>query len=219
MTYKEAIKTIEHGCIYRDKRGGEALEIAVIALEKQIPKKPRKTRSEIVCPTCNTLVGSSPYCRYCGQVLDWSDRVPDKEKITREKTFSEELLYFKERIEEVFDNYNNPNGNEDPLYINVLRDSKRIVRKAEKEITYQQADIRMLRKKVNLVSTQFQDLQERIDKIKVKAYKEFAEELKNILRNTPKWNVKKLNFNNVGFSYDDVFFSIDNLLKEMLGEK
>lgn len=35
---------------------------------------------------------------------------------------------------------------------------------------------------------------------KAEAYKEFAEELKNILRNIPKWNVKKLNFNNVGFS-------------------
>lgn len=57
------------------------------------------------------------------------------------------------------------------------------------------------------------------DKLKAEAYKEFAEELKNILRNIPKWNVKKLNFNNVGFSYDDVFFSIDNLLKEMLGEE
>jgi len=59
---------------------------------------------------------------------------------------------------------------------------------------------------------------------KAEAYKEFAEELKNILRNIPKWNVKKwnvkkLNFNNVGFSYDDVFFSIDNLLKEMVGEE
>ena len=43
--------------------------------------------------------------------------------------------------------------------------------------------------------------------------------MKNILRNIPKWNVKKLNFNNVGFSYDDVFFSIDNLLKEMVGEE
>lgn len=51
---------------------------------------------------------------------------------------------------------------------------------------------------------------------KDEAYKEFAEELKNILRNIPKWNVKKLNFNNVGFSYDDVFFSIDNLLKEKI---
>ena len=59
----------------------------------------------------------------------------------REKTFSEELPYFKERIKEVFDNYDNPNGYEDPLYIAVLRDSKRIVRKAEEEINRQQAEI------------------------------------------------------------------------------
>ena len=128
----------------------------------------------------------------------------DKE-ITREKTFSEELPYFKERIEEVFDNYNNPNGNEDPLYINVIRDSKRIIRKAEAEITYQQAVIRMLQKKVNLVSIQFQDLQERTDKINVEAYKEFAEHLKE------KW------FNN-HYDSPDVDFSdfVDNFLKEFL---
>lgn len=132
--------------------------------------------------------------------------MPDKE-ITREKTFSEELLYFKERIEEVFDNYNNPNGNEDPLYINVLRDSKRIVRKAEKEIAYQQADIRILRKKVNLVSIQFQDLQERTDKIKVEAYKEFAEKLKEEYRNIMLYGkIVKVS-------------TIDNLLKEMVGEE
>lgn len=61
-------------------------------------------------------------------------------EITREKTFSEELPHFKERIKEVFDNYDNPNGNEDPLYIAVLRDSHRIVRKAEEEINRQQAE-------------------------------------------------------------------------------
>ena len=54
--------------------GGKSLDIAISAIEKQIPKKPTKTRGEIVCPTCKTLVGSSPYCRYCGQALDWSDR-------------------------------------------------------------------------------------------------------------------------------------------------
>ena len=61
--------------------------------------------------------------------------------IKREKTFSEELPYFKERIKEVFDNYSNPNGYDDPLYIAVLRDSNRIVRKAEEEITRQQEEI------------------------------------------------------------------------------
>lgn len=62
-------------------------------------------------------------------------------EITREKTFSEELPYFKERIKEVFDNYDNPNGYEDPLYIAVLRDSNRVVRKAEEEINRQQEEI------------------------------------------------------------------------------
>ena len=53
--------------------GGKSLDIAISAIEKQIPKKPRKTRTEIVCPTCATLIGSSPYCRYCGQAIDWSN--------------------------------------------------------------------------------------------------------------------------------------------------
>lgn len=112
-------------------------------------------------------------------------------KITREKTFSEELPYFNERIKEIFDNYYNPNGYEDPLYIAVLRDSKRVVRKAEEEINRQKAEynnlleqfrildcecvrlekadenqkaeIERLQKEVNLVSIQFQDLQERYE--------------------------------------------------------
>lgn len=50
-----------------------ALDMGIAALEKQIPKKPVEVRNEIVCPTCRTLVGSSPYCRYCGQALDWGD--------------------------------------------------------------------------------------------------------------------------------------------------
>lgn len=43
---------------------------ALSAISKQIPQKPVNTGQEIVCPTCRTLVGSSPYCRYCGQMLD-----------------------------------------------------------------------------------------------------------------------------------------------------
>lgn len=85
MTNEEAIKCIEdvlNSDYHYDESIGyqltsddfEWLGKAKEGLKKQIPKKPRKTRSEIVCPTCNTLVGSSPYCRYCGQALDWSDR-------------------------------------------------------------------------------------------------------------------------------------------------
>lgn len=75
MTNKEAIEILQEERDYAQfpQYVREAIEIATSAIEKQIPKKPRKTRSEIVCPTCNTLVGSSPYCRYCGQAIDWSD--------------------------------------------------------------------------------------------------------------------------------------------------
>lgn len=71
MTNEEAIIDIRkniHPII-----AGKSLDIAISAIEKQISKKPIKTRSEIVCPTCKTLVGSSPYCRYCGQALDWGN--------------------------------------------------------------------------------------------------------------------------------------------------
>ena len=131
----------------------------------------------------------------------------DKE-ITREKTFSEELPHFKERIEEVFDNYNNSNGNEDPLYICVLRDSKRIVRKAEEEIARQQTEIERLQKEVNLVSIQFQDLQERIDEVKIDAYKEFAKRLESYVLFNKKCEMSVLSFENIG-----------NLLKRIVGEE
>lgn len=88
MTEKEAIKVIKKGerdfCeIYQSEclgktcnkcEGSIAYNMAIKALEKQIPKKPIKHKYEIVCPSCKTLVGSSPYCRYCGQALDWSEK-------------------------------------------------------------------------------------------------------------------------------------------------
>lgn len=136
----------------------------------------------------------------------------DKE-ITREKTFSEELPHFKERIKEVFDNYNNLNGNEDPLYICVLRDSKRIVRKAEEEITRQQTEIERLQKEVNLVSIQFQDLQERTDEIKAKAYKEFTDMVKKNIKEV--WNYDNGTCSCVLVLTKD----IDKILKQMVGEE
>lgn len=50
------------------------LEVAKTNLEKRIPSKPIKELSEIICPNCKTLVGSTPYCRYCGQRIDWSEQ-------------------------------------------------------------------------------------------------------------------------------------------------
>lgn len=74
MTYEEAIEILQEERDYAQfpKYVKEAIKIAITTIEKQIPKKPVEARNEIVCPTCKTLVGSNPYCRYCGQALDWS---------------------------------------------------------------------------------------------------------------------------------------------------
>ena len=64
------------------------------------------------------------------------------------------------------------------------------------------------RKKALLANTQFQDLQKRTDKIKVEAYKEFAERLKSYLLLNKKGEMSVVSFEN-----------IDNLLKEMVGEE
>ena len=70
--------------------GIEAIQIAIQALEKQIPKKPRKTDSyrgvlkrvyAYVCPTCGNVClekyinerQNTMFCWNCGQKLDWSD--------------------------------------------------------------------------------------------------------------------------------------------------
>lgn len=176
------------------------------------------------------------------------------EKAKREKIFSEELHYFKKRIQEVFDNYDNLNGNEDPLYIAVLRDSKRIVRKAEEEIARQQEEIENLtytllgvmhsvdkwldgteleQDEVNRSATMrektlriVEEKQAEIERlkgwdnllkaeihslIKSEAIKEFAERLKEKSFKT---------IRNYGLTKDVVeVCDIDNLVKEMVGEK
>ena len=61
-----------------NQSGYYEIRTAIKALEKQIPKRPINTGREIVCPTCRTLVGSSPYCRYCGQMLNHSNHPTEK---------------------------------------------------------------------------------------------------------------------------------------------
>lgn len=64
----------------------EAFNLAIPALEKQIPKKVNnleifsdigacvpKTKSGN-CPICNNfMIGEVAHCKECGQALDWSD--------------------------------------------------------------------------------------------------------------------------------------------------
>ena len=70
------------------KRVVEARNVAIKALEKQIPKKPtpidyekyidvidnaRLLRGAYWCPNCKRVVKSGSFCNDCGQKLDWSD--------------------------------------------------------------------------------------------------------------------------------------------------
>ena len=55
----------------------KANEMAINALEKQIPKKPKERDcigfNTLVCPVCKgELYLYEPYCDNCGQKLDWS---------------------------------------------------------------------------------------------------------------------------------------------------
>lgn len=87
MQAKEAILLIkDHNRVHQRKERfavkiTEALALAVLALEKQIPKKPYLkdlfelgTMQGIACPGCDTVIlnASEKYCKNCGQALDWS---------------------------------------------------------------------------------------------------------------------------------------------------
>ena len=65
-----------------------AVEIAVVAMEKQIPKNPKKIDHWMLCPNCyekngfsyDYLVGMKQrghedisYCLGCGQAIDWEE--------------------------------------------------------------------------------------------------------------------------------------------------
>jgi len=62
----------------------KACEIAIEALEKQIPKKPKQLESVdyFECPCCKRIITMHerahgnlkiPFCKWCGQALDWSE--------------------------------------------------------------------------------------------------------------------------------------------------
>ena len=81
MTYEEAIKQLNSIAIYHfDKYTADAINMAIDALEKQIPKKPIEKfafSDDIgagLCPFCNEGVNEEMnFCSYCGQAIDWSD--------------------------------------------------------------------------------------------------------------------------------------------------
>ena len=87
MTYEEAIKVLRvildpYDYLFSEKSKCyqydlEAINKAIEALEKQIPKKPYDI---VHCPLCKIEVELQPidteqvtYCLHCGQAIDWSD--------------------------------------------------------------------------------------------------------------------------------------------------
>ena len=93
MTPQEAINIIEDVTWQDNSRHNgkivPAREIAISALEKQVPKKPKKKEENQYstfydCPCCGGYLVSKidgelcggqkyKYCYRCGQALDWSD--------------------------------------------------------------------------------------------------------------------------------------------------
>lgn len=88
----ELIDIYEHAVEYHDGRSDEAVDMAVEALNKQIPKKPKIRHYEeegeppytkICCPngchvqlypvTEKRLAHEHVYCPSCGQAIDWSE--------------------------------------------------------------------------------------------------------------------------------------------------
>ena len=78
MTESEAIDLLT-GQLTFNELNREAKQMAIKALEKQIAKKPiydNYHRAGYRCPNCNnTNPWGYEHCRYCGQKLDWSERI------------------------------------------------------------------------------------------------------------------------------------------------
>ena len=85
MYNEEAIKMLkqwnEDLSPYEDEKEGiECHNIAISALEKQIPKKVNISlkgttdwNTKCHCPNCHSVVSNGKYCSNCGQALKWRD--------------------------------------------------------------------------------------------------------------------------------------------------
>ena len=94
MTNEEAIKAIQSTIVCFGRTNGKtqfikATDVAIAALEKQIPLKPKIYTREVYegkaahCPVCDGSVdwtyngfwrhGKVPYCKDCGQAIDWRE--------------------------------------------------------------------------------------------------------------------------------------------------
>ena len=84
MTYKEAIEILqeEHDYCQEMSYVIKALEMAIEALEKEIPEKPLHMHKNYYCPICKEdgwmlwddaiPNDMDKYCGKCGHAIDWS---------------------------------------------------------------------------------------------------------------------------------------------------
>ena len=89
MTNEDAIKFAKENILAYTSEMAEFKALAIEALEKQIPKKPKEYEDKFyACPICRNVLlhkwkkyntelmdksNGLPYCLNCGQKLDWSD--------------------------------------------------------------------------------------------------------------------------------------------------
>ena len=90
MTYEEAIQILVDLRYFDDDCVEDcvALTMAIEALEKQMPKKPKEEWSKspfsddegclfqhLMCPNCGKMEVNKldDFCPHCGQAIDWSD--------------------------------------------------------------------------------------------------------------------------------------------------
>lgn len=96
MTPKEMLKIIDkahdHSC---RGIGGTAWMAIRDCIEKQMPKKPAKSGSYYICPSCDRFINQHeqshgnidiPHCKWCGQALDWSRQGQGKKERNNDST-------------------------------------------------------------------------------------------------------------------------------------
>ena len=74
MKPEEAIDYLQDPIGKREKHD-EAIQMAIEALEKQIPKKPTLHEGWLYCSVCkkDILMEGYKFCPDCGQRIDWMD--------------------------------------------------------------------------------------------------------------------------------------------------
>ena len=140
-------------------------------------------------------------------------------EVTREKTFNEELPYFKKQMKDAFERYTNSDGHIDVAHISLIIDTKRILRKAEEEINRQQKEVDRYERESNSKFDKWKLLDDRTKQ----RYAELYEEAKSVVRaEAIKEFAERLKKRQVRICdcFEGVsIIDIDKLVKEMVGEE